>query len=190
MSSAFEALFATEEPPDLGPAPRAGVLSEAAVDAALDEVFRKCPVRNRQPFLKALVLLWHDHLEAAHTLAQEMDTADGAFLHGIMHRREPDYSNAAYWFRRVGRHTAFPELGRRAAGRLVGPEAQSLRRELLPRGEWDPFAFIGACERVISLAPSDNQRRLVRDLQSMELQTLLDYFLDENSAGIDRTSRL
>src|SRR5206468_11060049 len=46
----------------------------------------------------------------AHKIAQDLETAEGNFWHGIVHRREPDASNASYWFRRVGKHAVFPAL--------------------------------------------------------------------------------
>src|SRR5208282_628117 len=89
-------LFATPEPPELGPGPRPDVWSADTVNQAVDKFCRvaKLPGGKAQLIL-ALALLWHDHLEASHVLAQSVDTSDGAFVHGIMHRREPDYGNAA-----------------------------------------------------------------------------------------------
>src|SRR2546426_713043 len=109
----IEKLLEAAELPELGPGPRAGVLSEGAVNRGLAELIggRKLPM-EKQELIRALVLLWHDNLEAAHRIAQEIENADGAFVHGIMHRREPDYGNAAYWFRRVGKHGAFSEIAK------------------------------------------------------------------------------
>ena len=45
------------------------------------------------------VWLLHDYLDESHTISQRIDTPSGSFWHGIMHRREGDFSNAKYWFR-------------------------------------------------------------------------------------------
>jgi len=48
------------------------------------------------------VWLMHDFLDESHTISQGIATSSGSFWHGIMHRREGDFSNAKYWFRKVG----------------------------------------------------------------------------------------
>ena len=53
--------------------------------------------------------------DEAHTVAQAIETAEGSYWHAIVHRQEPDVSNSAYWFRRVGEHPIFPGLRERAA---------------------------------------------------------------------------
>ena len=53
-----------------------------------------------------LAALWHDargDWEAAHRVAQDIDSADGAWIHAYLHRKEGDPGNAAYWYRRAGR---------------------------------------------------------------------------------------
>ena len=78
----------------------------AALGFELIDDKRTRVIEKVKNLIRALVLLWHDHLDAAHVIAQDIGNATGAFVHGIMHRREPDYGNAAYWFRRVGKHPA------------------------------------------------------------------------------------
>jgi hypothetical protein len=53
-----------------------------------------------------LTALWHDargDWEAAHRIAQDIDSADGAWIHAYLHRKEGDEGNAAYWYRRAGK---------------------------------------------------------------------------------------
>jgi len=71
------------------------------LNGELDQALREAQLAGvRSKLLRAVVLLWHDHLEAAHTIAQTVETVDGSYVHALAHRREPDYSNAKYWFRR------------------------------------------------------------------------------------------
>jgi len=63
------------------------------------------------PELMAGLWLYVDDLDRSHTISQGIDTPTGAFWHGIMHRREGDFSNSHYWFRQVGEHPAFENIG-------------------------------------------------------------------------------
>ena len=83
-----------------------------------DRLFRQTSLpAARQELLRCVVLLWHDHHEAVHEICQQIETPDGSWLHGLLHRREPDYGNARYWFRRVGVHPGFSTLAEKVAGR-------------------------------------------------------------------------
>ena len=107
--------------------------------------------------------LYFSCLDEAHTIAQAIETPDGSFWHGIMHRQEPDAGNAAYWFRRVGRHAIFPQL--RAAAESLGYTTGAA---------WDPVAFIDACEEA-RRQPGSAQELLMQKVQLAEWQLLFDY---------------
>jgi hypothetical protein len=73
-------------------------LGDATVPAAL------------QPALQAL---WYDargDWGAAHRVAQEIETPDGAWVHAYLHRKEGDAANARYWYQRAGRAVALDGL--------------------------------------------------------------------------------
>lgn len=59
-----------------------------------------------------LALWWDAHGEwaKAHEVAQDVETADGAWVHAYLHRKEGDAGNAAYWYRRAGRAAAKGDL--------------------------------------------------------------------------------
>jgi hypothetical protein len=57
----------------------------------------------------ALRALWHDgrgEWDAAHSVAQDVHTDAGSWVHAYLHRKEGDESNAAYWYRRAGKPVA------------------------------------------------------------------------------------
>ena len=174
LSTELRNLIATPELPDLGPGPRAGILAIREIDAPAEEMSLPVP---RIQLIRATLYLWHDHLQESHSIAQGIDNANGNYLHGIMHRREPDYGNASYWFHRVGKHPSFPELARRAKKLCsAAPDsAAKLPKPLFDLEEWNPFAFIEACERV-SLTQSAPELNLLREIQAAEIETLLEYF--------------
>jgi hypothetical protein len=177
--SSFVKLLETAQPADLGPGPRGGVLSEKHLNESLEATFKgaNLPTLSQQ-LVRALIFLWHDYLDPAHTLVQSIDNSDGAYVHAIMHRREPDYSNAAYWFRRVGRHPAFVELAHRASESLGRTGNGKLQQTLLPKGEWDPFAFVHACEQVANGSLSRGDANCLREVQRVEFEVLLDSIVE------------
>jgi hypothetical protein len=171
-------LLATAEPPELGPGPRAGVQPESVLTKSLDQALPKRK-GDAEQLLRALVLLWHDHLDSAHAIAQSIENADGAFVHGIVHRREPDYGNATYWFRRVGQHPAFPEIARRA--QLLEPldGRKGLALQLMSNCGWNPYAFITACEKAAQNPPDDAWNRVLRQVQRIESEALMEWLLQQ-----------
>jgi hypothetical protein len=176
--SPFAKFLDTVQLADLGPGPRPGVSSERELNENLAKAFKEsCLPDGEQQLVRSLVLLWHDHLDAAHTIAQSIENPDGSYAHAIMHRREPDYGNAAYWFRRVGQHRAFPELARRVTEFFDSHGHAALKQMLLPKGNWDPFAFVDACERAESGELSKEQEQSLREIQRVEFEVLLDTFV-------------
>ena len=107
--------------------------------------------------------LYFGYLDEAHTIAQSLETPDGSFWHGMMHRQEPDAFNSGYWFRRVGHHAVFPALAE-AARELGYPSATT----------WDPHAFIEYCEAART-RPGSAEETLAKQVQLAEWQLLFDH---------------
>ena len=173
MKGELEKLLATSEPPALGPGPRPGVQTVSALQRELGKAFARSNFSaERQQLILALILLWHDHLDASHEIAQGIDNPDGAFIHGIMHRREPDYGNAKYWFRRVQQHGAFHQIATRVSELCDAATAKRLVRN----GDWDAFTFIDCCQEADK---DDAIVKQLRQVQRIETEALLDWFCQQ-----------
>ena len=168
MSAAAEFLAAirTPTPMPLGPEVRAGVDDEAAVLERVRQFVEAHPdAEERSAHLRAAALLWHDRLDASHRVSQDLEDADGAYLHGLMHRREPDYDNAKYWFARVGPH---PLTARLASA------AKALGLRLTRNGRWDHDGYVDAvAQAVAGTAPAAP----VAELQTREFAALVEHLL-------------
>jgi hypothetical protein len=107
--------------------------------------------------------LWlrFDFFEQSHELSQSIETPTGSYWHAILHRREPDASNAGYWFRRVGEHPIFAPLSEHSA--TISPA-------LFKPGRWDPYRFADLCDRA---TPRDEAA--LRKVQEAEWTLLMDF---------------
>lgn len=129
--------------------------------------------------VRSALYLYYSALDESHTISQNIPSAAGSFLHGIMHRQEPDYSNAKYWFRRVGEHELYPTL-REDALRL-SLKSETVRAEIAQRPKWDPMWFVDACER--GAGAGGAQERDLEELQRLEWSLLFDYCYRRALAG-------
>jgi len=181
---ALQDLLALERLPPLGPGQPEERMRSAIGRVSWDETGLGRPVRNvsMARACQAGLWLWFDFLDESHNLSQELPTATGSYWHGLMHRREPDYGNAKYWFRRVGDHPAYVTLHTEAA-RLANSadDLDPAARFLQQQAAWDPFAFIDLCESAAS-----GQARCAdfcRHVQKREWQILFTYSFDQALAS-------
>jgi hypothetical protein len=154
-----------------------------AVEAELrrlspESLFAGQQVVDSQMATACLAGLWlyHDFLDESHRLSQDGDGASFSFWHGIMHRREPDYGNAKYWFRRVGNHPIYRGLleEARALGRQhPAAESDAATRRLLEGRSWDAAGFVDRCEAASAGQPSIEP--ICRAIQWCEWRLLFDF---------------
>lgn len=136
------------------------------------------PNRPDTVSIRAGLLLLNDFFNESHSCSQSMEGHQNAdYWHAILHRREPDYGNAKYWFRQVGRHANFAELAQQVTtmfARTSGSLETKLKRwqpRLVTSSGWEPFAFVDLCEA----AESDAElRSWCEEAQFVEMLLLLE----------------
>lgn len=147
----------------------------AALQAMKPEtLFAGGTLHDRQMALACMAALWlrYDYLDQSHTISQSLDTREGDYWHGILHRREPDYGNARYWMRRAGGHAIHEPL--RAGARELAAEARTPTADFLRTlTTWDAGRFVGLCEEALDDSPPLNT--LVKKIQRLEWELLFDH---------------
>lgn len=175
----LKTLLPRDNIPELGPGPRPGCETVAKVEEDVDRILTGAQLSDeRRELIRGLALLWHDHLNESHRISQGIGSRDGSYLHGVMHRREPDYGNSKYWFHRAGPHPIFPELAEEAGRYLKSVGNTSLPGLLMPADEWEPTAFVDACEEAASRPGTDETVRHLREIQRLEFDLLLRHYLE------------
>jgi hypothetical protein len=105
-----------------------------------------------------------DAIDAAHKIFQDATGDLGSYWHGMIHRREGDFDNARYWFRRAGVLPIFSTLHRTASAHSAVMARQS---------DWDPYLFTGECEQA-RFGETESVKELLA-LQRAEFETLFEY---------------
>ena len=113
-----------------------------------------------------------DALDEAHSFFQDAKGDLAAYWHGMLHRREGDFENARYWFRRAGVLPCFATLHRAAS---------EFSADMARQQNWDPYLFTGECEQA-RFGAEENVRELVR-LQRVEFEGLFDYCWRQSAVG-------
>lgn len=127
--------------------PRITLLIEETLPA---DLVAPCGINSsvHADLVKAALFLWNDDFEQAHGYAQSAHNPEGSYWHAILHRREPDYSNAHYWYSHVGSHPVFHKMAK-----------------LHP--DWKPDQFILQCQK--KKLPGDEVKLLEKQVEEFEL---------------------
>lgn len=114
--------------------------------------------------MEAILLLWHDRLDDSHDIVQAMGHPEASYLHGMMHRREGDFGNAKYWFRR-----AQPFENQAEFENLVVHNAEKLGVKI-DGSHWDPAKFVDMCQH-------DSDYSTLKLIQVAEFRAIAQYIL-------------
>ena len=173
---AHDALGPDDAPglPLIQASPRRPRLERVLSEPAWAEVFPRA-ARPTRLAMSAGLLQVHDFWDASHEAAQKADDLGerdfSAYWHGIAHRREPDASNAAYWFRRVGKHPTYQPLATAARALLDEHGDKELAARLIRDDAWNSTAMIDLCT---TARPGTPREGLARRLQRLEMWLLLE----------------
>jgi hypothetical protein len=178
LSSWLETLRSSA-PNELGPGQPAAE-SRQSIDGFRDSLCQgaEAAPQDQRDYVEAAVALWalhQDCLDQAHTISQELKSALGSYIHGIVHRREPDYSNAKYWFRQVRDLPFYAELQQAAREELAAFRDEAHANAIAVAGAWRPTAFVDLCE--MAARGPEPLRDACRRLQQRELELMLAYCL-------------
>jgi hypothetical protein len=161
--------------PELGPGIPNERLYSGLQALSAERAFEHATIADRLAARSCLaaVWLWNDFLHESHTISQEIETAEGSYWHGIMHRREPDYGNAKYWFRRVREHPIFQPLAEGARKLAAGTALDGASAFLGSQRSWNSSAFVDWCEAIAR--GSSQLRELAQQIARLEWQLLFEH---------------
>ncbi len=167
---------------ELGPGATDETSRAALRKLTVDSAFAGLHVVDHQMAQCCISGLWllHNFLDQSHTISQDIPSASGSYWHGIMHRREPDYPNAKYWFRRTGDHAVFDKLGPLAGTLASEADVDATGKFLDGNGDWDAFGFIDFVESVAG--NNDGHEKLARDIAHAEWRLLFDHCFNAATA--------
>lgn len=141
VAPVFEALPFEQAMSHLVPVSGASAKVLAVVESVVND-----PALNGHDAIKAGLWLYVDELDRSHEYSQSIYTPTGSFWHAIMHRREGDFPNAKYWYRKAGRHPAMNNIDLAGGGSASGSAMAG----------YDPDAFVDRVARANARCESDS----------------------------------
>ncbi len=123
--------------------------------------------------LLAGLWLWHDWLDEAHRLAQQVSSDTGNFWHAIVHRREGDFDNSRYWYERCADHPVTAVLAAQAGAIINDVPADKTLLRLVWNG-WHAESLVDLVQQVHA-RPDDPRLVTAVRLQQMEWRVLFDH---------------
>ena len=133
-------------------------------DASVEDLTGAPELEGRAALIRSLLFYASDALPEAHRIVQDASGDLAAYIHGMIHRREADFDNARYWYRRAGELPFFSALQSACA---------DVSEDIAKQTNWDPYLFTGMCER--SKYGSRTPVKMLTEIQKAEFHGVLDY---------------
>ena len=136
----LEPQLASAMPTLLHPSPSPPLFGE--LDRLVDS-FVTSKITDTYKTIRAAMLILADDLSEAHNIVQSIHSSPAAAFHAIIHRREADFWNSNYWWRRA-HSLPWPTLPAQLAPLL---QAHQSTLSTLCTSTYAPSAFTDAVER-------------------------------------------
>ena len=157
------------------------------LDGVAPDQLVTAPVKSKDQAdaMLAGLWLWHDALDECHRIVQDIASPTGSFWHAIMHRREGDFSNSKYWYRRCANHHVMRMMGS-VASSLAGEHVSDRLIAGAVASGWDAAGFVDLVSAIHN-KPADPRHEIAIRLQQAEWQALFEYCAYE-ATGADHSN--
>lgn len=144
----------------VGPVINRGVQGD--IEELIKIVDRSIAAGSMRDCLHAGLWLLADDLDRAHRICQDVETPHGSAWHAIVHRREGDFWNSKYWWRRAG-GVKFENFAATLRTRLAAPAPNIAA--WLDSSRYDAAGFVDLVERFADRADLRDQLVAVQRLE-------------------------
>ena len=124
--------------------------------------------------IKAGLLEWNDDIHASHDICQDIYSKTGSYWHGIMHRREPDYGNAKYWYYKFPGYPTFDDLRAFALNLDDAGNQEIISFKQSIELEWQAFDFIDLCSK----AERSKDHELIKFCEAIQKEEIILLLID------------
>lgn len=120
------------------------------------------------------VWIFHDRLDPAHEIVQDIHTPTGSLWHAIIHRRQGDFWNSKYWYAKARAHGSHVSMANVIAAVLNRTGAMDNLGKVMDGGSWVPDRFVDLVQAAHSTS-DDHRREALAQIQFAEWQTVFEH---------------